>query len=94
MPVTPTRQGFKLKSVFELFMSSNLNDTANKEIYEGHILEVSYYPNLHRTFVSYEDGAFRVDMGDEVKTLSEAIGEWHGMDATISIVGHIKTHKV
>jgi hypothetical protein len=89
-----TKQGFKLKSKFELFLSSGEKDNAGKEIYEGHILEVSCHPHLHRTFVSFEDGAFRVNMGDEVKNLATAIGKWNRMDATTTIVGHIKTHKL
>jgi len=94
IPTQNTKQGFKLKSKFELFMFSGEKDSAGKEIYEGHIIEVSYYPNLYRTFVSFEDGAFRVDMGDEVINLADALGEWNLFEYTTSIVGHIKTHQV
>lgn len=94
MPVIPTRNGFKLYSNFELFMFTGEKDTAGREIYEGHILELSLHPHLDRVFVSFEDGAFRVSIDDEVKNLADVLSYWNKMDGTVSIVGHIKTHEV
>lgn len=98
IPTQNTRHGFRLKTNFELFQFTGEKDHAGKEIYDGDILEVSLHPHLQRTVVKFHDGGFVVEdeWNDESDTsaLGWALGHWNGMDATTSVVGHIKTDKV
>lgn len=96
IPTQNTRFGFKLKTRFDLFQYTGEKDTAGKEIYCGDILEVSLHPHLDRYEVIFENGAFGIDEGEDFgfRPLGVFLGYYNGMNGTVTVVGHIKTHEI
>jgi hypothetical protein len=102
LPVTPTKQGFKLKSKFEFFMFTGCQDSNKKDIYDGHVLEVKFHNPMLKDSnftVRWVFGGFMVDdfINDEgeecLMPLGFAIQNWHCDGATYEIIDHIKTMK-
>lgn len=95
IPTRNTKSGFKLKSRFELFLTTGFFDSNKKEIYDGHIIFISdKQDDLITTTVQYVNGRFKFSAPVNPKSLFHEMFElWDKKKLKYEIIGHIKNYK-
>jgi len=98
VPTENTRVGFKLKSRFELFLTTGFNDSNKKEIYDGHVIKVYDKQGLKSEpiicVVQYHNGRFKFGAPINPKELfHDMLSLWDNKKIKYEIIGHIKNYK-